>query len=274
MRFASSTGPARRPGCPRSPSYRSSARSASTSGRACSPARCTPRSAARLTRASEITSRDHSASSSTTSSGTGAAGGGHPGATADGSSGAQAVPRTERLRGHARPRSQPPEPRRLPLPRHPRPPRAPRRRRSPVPRRGPWPAQAEWSWSASRAATRPPLSRGRRAPAPAPIEQPLSAAAPPHDLRRPRGQGRRSADPGGTDAARAARYARRLPRSEWHATQPAATSGSPARRALLRALRARPERRLNGGAVTLGSELATFDVAGEVLCMIADRACE
>ena len=58
---------------------------------------------------------------------------------------------------------------------------------------------------------------------------------PSHDLRRPRGQGRRSADPGGTDAARAARSARRLPPSERDATEPAATHGSAPRSAKLQA---------------------------------------
>ena len=114
--------------------------------------------------------RDHSASSSTTSSGTGDAGGGHPAATADGGSEAQAVPRTERPRAYARPRSQPPEPRRDAVTASPARPRT-----VAVPCRASRRAQAERSWSASRAATRPPLSRGRRGPAPAPIEQALSA---------------------------------------------------------------------------------------------------
>ena len=107
-----------------------------------------------------------------------------------------------------------------------------------------------------------------------------SRSRPVHTTRSPPPTGAGPAVSGpGRNGRRPGPLTPRLPPSEWHATRPAATSGSPARRALLRAPRARPECRPNGAtspptANSLSCMSAPFDMAGEALRMIADRACE
>ena len=101
-----------------------------------------------------------------------------------------------------------------------------------------------------------------------------------HELRRPRGQGRRSADPGGTDAARAARpHDDSLHTNGMPPNQPLRQVPRP-RRAVLQAPRVPgTERRPNGGtspstANSLSCMSAPFDVAGEALRRLPTRACE
>ena len=97
-------------------------------------------------------------------------------------------------------------------------------------------------------------------------EQALSAVHDHHELRRPRGQGRRSADPGGTDAARAARpHDDSLHPNGMAPNQPLRLVPRP-RRAVLQAPRARhgaPTERWN---VTLDSELAVLHVGSIRRC--------